>query len=282
MGEVDGVVLGLVLAVVAATALWPRSRGGTGVTGSRATGAEGAGETHGVLARARELLRREVRLGRCRPEWVADFAELSAVGLEAGLPAVEAARLACSVGAGSGSGTRTEPGAGVRAGSGGLARASTGVVAGASTGATDSGRAELARRLDEAQATGRPVGEALALVAHSDRDLGFLAAAWQLTDEFGVAAAPAARASADVLRERRAGHDRRAVLAAGPRASMWLLTLLPVAGPAVTLVLGLPVRSVYGGPVALAAVVGGLILTALGWWWSRTILRRAMCATGLD
>jgi len=120
------------------------------------------------------------------------------------------------------------------------------------------------------------VGQCLRQAADGDRDLAFLAAAWQLADEFGVATAPAARASATVLRERAASDDRRRVLAAGPRASMWLLTVLPLSGPVVALLLGLPVVEVYGSGASLLAGSFGLGLTALGWVWSRTVLRRAL------
>lgn len=186
---------------------------------------------------------REVRFSRARRGWVADFAELSAVGLDAGLPAAEAAQLACDVGG---------------------------------SAATRSEFAALGVQVAAVQAHGGAVGECLRVAAEGDRDLTFLAAAWQLTDEFGVAAAPAARASAAVLRERAASEDRRTVLAAGPRASMWLLTLLPLSGPLVAMLLGLPVGEVYGTRPSLIAASGGLCLTALGWLWSRNVLRRAL------
>ncbi|KGN32177.1 hypothetical protein N802_10905 [Knoellia sinensis KCTC 19936] len=244
--DAGSTVLGtLVMLVVLAGVLWPRARPAS--AGAATTGRWGSQPGVGpvvcdLVARARSALTRELRFGRRTAGWVSDFAELSAVGLDAGLPAVEAARLACEVD---------------------VARARPELLA-------------LGDRLVEAQRHGGSVGACLGDAAREDPDLAFLAAAWQLTDEFGVAAAPAARTSADVLRERAASGDRRAVLAAGPRASMWLLTLLPLAGPLVTLVLGLPVRTVYGNPAALIAVVGGLALTALGWWWSRTVLHRAL------
>ncbi|GAA4118889.1 hypothetical protein GCM10022415_18390 [Knoellia locipacati] len=183
-----------------------------------------------------------MRFGRARRGWVADFAELAAVGLDAGLPSAEAARLACTVGA-----TSSDPGPRL-----------------------------LAARLAEVDALGGGVGGCLADEAPGDPDLTFLAAAWQLTDEFGVAAAPAARTAAEVLRERAAAEDRRTVLAAGPRASMWLLTLLPLSGPLVAVLLGLPVTEVYGGVAALGATAVGCVLTGVGWLWSRALVRRAL------
>ncbi|EAQ00450.1 hypothetical protein JNB_09764 [Janibacter sp. HTCC2649] len=236
----------LVALLVTAIVLWPLARP---VLGSRPSAtivqldADGGASSSGWPGWLQALLAREVRFGRRRRGWVADFAELSAVGLDAGLPAAEAARLACDVGG---------------------------------SAATRPEFAVLGEQITAAQGRGSPIGQCLLRVAEGDRDLAFLAAAWSLTDEFGVAAAPAARASAAVLRERAESDDRRMVLAAGPRASMWLLTLLPLTGPLVALVLGLPVGDVYGSTASLVAAVVGLVLTGCGWLWSRTVLRRAL------
>ena len=66
------------------------------------------------------------------------------------------------------------------------------------------------------------------------------------------------------------------MLAAGPRASMWVLTLLPLSGPLVALMLGLPVPEVYGDTTAGLTALVGLGVTGLGWMWSRRLLRRAL------
>lgn len=231
------------LLVALAVLLWPSNRPSAWTSG--AVGVAPSRDGSSVVGCLRALLAREVRFGRARRGgrgWVADFAELAAVGLDAGLPSAEAARLACAV-----EGTAGHPEAGA-----------------------------LSARLAAAEAAGGGIGDCLARAAEGDRDLAFLSAAWQLTDEFGVAAAPAARTAAEVLRERSASEDRRAVLAAGPRASMWLLTLLPLSGPVVAMLLGLPVAEVYGSGPALVAAGVGLALTAGGWLWSRTLLRRAL------
>lgn len=231
--------------VALAVALWPRGRPrstpGRRLGGADAGGPVSCGEPSG-LARVRGVLRREVRLGRTRRGWVADFAELAAVGLDAGLPSAEAARLACTVGVAS----------------------------------SHQGPRLLAERLGEVDALGGGVGSCLADEARGDPELTFLAAAWQLTDEFGVAAAPAARTAAEVLRERAAADDRRTVLAAGPRASMWLLTVLPLSGPLVAVLLGLPVSDVYGGVAALVATAVGCLFTGVGWLWSQRLVHRAL------
>lgn len=195
----------------------------------------------GLRSRWRRWWSTELRLPRSGPSWVAEFAELSAVGLDAGLPSGEAARLACAVG------------------SAGFPQMHT-----------------LGELLAVTESEGGRLGDALAQASRRDRDLAFLAAAWRLSEELGAAAAPAARLTAEVLGERAASSQRRAVLAAGPRASMWLLTLLPLAGPGVVVVLGLPVSEVYGTGGAGAAGLLGLGLTASGWLWSRRLLSRAL------
>lgn len=237
-----------VLAVLCAlaVALWPRravvSVGGLPVVGSESEpGAPGRGEAGGLHHRARGRWAAEVRLGRAETGWVAEFAELSAVGLDAGLPGVDAARLACAVGAASSVQMR-----------------------------------EVGALIAATEAAGGQVGDALRRASGEHDDLAFLAAAWRLSEEFGAASAPAARLSARVLRERSASAERRTVLAAGPRASMWLLTLLPLSGPLVAMLLGLPVTQVYGSGAAGVAAAAGLGGTALGWVWSRRLLGRAL------
>jgi tight adherence protein B len=91
----------------------------------------------------------------------------------------------------------------------------------------------------------------------------------------GTPAAQASRAAARALREGAAATRRRDSLLAGPRASMTVLAVLPLAGPLVAMVLGLPVMQVYAGGPALWSVLTGLGLTAAGWWVSRRIVRVA-------
>lgn len=240
--------------------LWPRGRA---VTVRRPGGSSAPGEAGsdpgalGARGHLRRLWSAEVRRGGAPAGWVAEFAELSAVGLEAGLPVVEAARLACAVGAGDGVPRvgHGRPGA---------------------TGSVSGRLREVGELIAATQDDGGRLGDALREAARGDRDLAFLAAAWRLSEELGTASAPAARLSAEVLRERSASAERQAVLAAGPRASMWLLTLLPLTGPLVALLLGLPVSAVYGTGAAASATAAGLCLTGLGWAWSRRLLRRSL------
>jgi tight adherence protein B len=190
---------------------------------------------------------------------VAELGELSALGLRAGLPPADAAALACEVAAERAPADRPTPWAAVADAVTSARREGTSV--GAALG-------EVART----SAVGRAAGA---------DELVFLATAWRLSEETGAPAAPAAAGAAAVVRGRVRASDRRAALVAGPRASMTLLTALPLAGPLLAVLIGLPVTSVYGsGPVAVVAG-SGLLLTGAGWWWARTMLRRALRGTPL-
>lgn len=110
---------------------------------------------------------------------------------------------------------------------------------------------------------------------------GLLATAVDLSTDVGAPLAHAARIAAEVLRQRARAGDRLRALTAGPRASMYLLTALPIAGPVVVVVLGMSPQEVYAAPLAIVLVVVGLVLTAIGWLVSRAILRRAARPTVL-
>ncbi len=186
---------------------------------------------------------------------MAEFAELAAAALDAGLAPAQAARLALQP-AGGDDGTAVPDVAGLA----------------------------LDRALHAADETGTGVGAAVAAAARTSRaggQLTFLGQAWSLTDDLGAPAGAATRTAARVLRDRGTAAARRQVVLAGPRASMWLLSLLPATGPVVGLVLGIPLGTLYGSPPALASSGLGLMLTLAGWRWSRGILDRAGRPRGL-
>jgi tight adherence protein B len=191
--------------------------------------------------------------GASSPGWVAEFAELAAVGLEAGLAPSEAARLALHPGSGS--------------------------------ALDDPAFDALDRTLRDSAQRGTGLGAAVAEAARHSHDAGtplrFLAQAWSLTDDLGAPAGSATRTAARVLRGRDAAEARRRVVLAGPRASMWLLSLLPATGPVMGAILGIPVARLYGSSAALASTGAGVVLTAAGWAWARAILARARRPRGL-
>lgn len=58
---------------------------------------------------------------------------------------------------------------------------------------------------------------------------------------------------------------------------MWLLTLLPAAGPLAAMLFGLsPVEVILGHPVAAVSTGIGVVLTVAGWRLSDHLLRRAL------
>jgi tight adherence protein B len=107
-------------------------------------------------------------------------------------------------------------------------------------------------------------------------ELRFVARAWALTEDTGAPLADALETSLDVVRARRRAADRVASAAAGPRASMFVLMLLPLSGPLVGLACGIDPRSLYlSSPAAAGSLLVGLGLAVLARWWSARILARA-------
>ena len=231
----------LTAAVVAALAclVWPGGSESPG-TPEQVSGNQGRGPRRVVRLRAR--VSRPAARG-AGAAWVADFAEVVAVGLDAGLD-LPAAALASA--------------------------RSPGVVELAPW---------LAARLEASVDAGRGVAPVVedhsGLGRAEGRDLALLAAAWRLAEEVGAAAAAVTSSAAVSVRERRAAADRTAVVVAGPRASMVLLSALPVAGPAAALLVGLPPDRLYDSTASRLLAAIGLLLTAAGWWWAGGLLRRA-------
>lgn len=238
----------LTAALLAAFAclLWP-ARVGDPTSGSdRGTGSRG-GDLVGawvalVAARARHPIHR-----RSDDHWVADFAEVVAVALDAGLD-LPAAALASA----------RSPGVRARA---------PWLCAGLRA-AVDAGRGVTAA-LEGGPDGGPEIGP------EARRDLALLAAAWRLAEQVGATASAVTTSAATSVRERRVAADRTAVVVAGPRASMILLTALPLAGPAAALLVGLPPSRLYDSVASRVLGAVGVLLTAVGWWWSRGLLRRA-------
>ena len=98
---------------------------------------------------------------------------------------------------------------------------------------------------------------------------------WDLALRTGGPLAEAVRLLADHLREEARLQGRLMALAAAPRTSARLLSLLPIVGPALALLVGAHPRELYlSSPVATASALIGLLLTAVGWRWSRAMVTR--------
>ncbi|MCE1179688.1 MAG: type II secretion system F family protein [Micrococcales bacterium] len=133
----------------------------------------------------------------------------------------------------------------------------------------------LVGRLEAAAATGAALGPVWC--SDEGEHCGLIGRAWTLSDRLGSPLAGAVATAGSVLRAQEADGRRVDAAASGPRASMWLLTLLPAVGPGVGWLLGMSPGELYGSsaaaPVCLAA---GIVLTLAGWWWSRRLLARAL------
>jgi tight adherence protein B len=240
-------VLTVVLLLVLACLLWPGRSGSSG-SSYRPSPPRVGDPTPRVPAVLGRLSAAGWPGRRGRADgWVADFAEVVAIGLEAGLDLPSAALAS--------------------------ARSPT-VLARAPW---------LAGHLEGEAARGRGVTTLLEaepdVTADERRDLSVLVAAWRLAEMVGAAASAVTASAASSVRDRRAAAERTAVVVAGPRASMVLLSALPLAGPVAALAVGLPPARLYDSAASQVLAVVGLALTAAGWWWSRWLLRRA-CRPG--
>lgn len=99
-------------------------------------------------------------------------------------------------------------------------------------------------------------------------EVELLARAWSLSESSGASLSAAARTAVHLLRQGRDERRRTQVAVAGARATMSVLTALPLGGPALALLLGLDLGSVYlSSPPAAAMLGGGVLLVLVGRWW---------------
>ena len=229
-------MIGVAALVVLAVLLWPGSgeEGRAGPTGPSRTVSR-------AMRRVRDVLRAR---SRRRSDWVGDLADISAVGLRAGLDLGAALRLAAR---------------------------SPGVRTAAPW---------LGDRAERALADGTSTADCLAdPPAGTDpgavSDLLVLARAWRLSESTGAPASDVTAAAAATVRSSAAARQRTASAVAGPRTSMRLLTALPPAGPVLGLLVGLDPLTLYGTPAARTALATGLLLTLGGWVVGARLVARA-------
>ena len=157
------------------------------------------------------------------------------------------------------------------------------IAADARSGPERTGRTErldplaaMARDMASAAADGALLGPLWREAAESadSAELLLLAQAWSLTEDMGAPLAQAVRTTAGLL-EARIAHERRLVSAvAGAKATMNVLTVLPIGGPLLALILGIGPSELYGGSrLTQASLVMGLCLAGIGHWWVRRMVR---------
>lgn len=135
--------------------------------------------------------------------------------------------------------------------------------------------------LGRAAAEGQQLGSAWERLARHTRSPTLVAVsrAWRVADLTGAPLADALRVSAHAARERHRLGRAVEVAVAGPRATVTVLTLLPLAGVGLAAVLGVGPGRLYGDPVALTAVGSGAVLLLLGQVWVRRMVARVLRGT---
>lgn len=118
----------------------------------------------------------------------------------------------------------------------------------------------------EATQDGRPGAAAWLRAARSARggDLEFVARSWAISEQLGAPLADAVESAARGLREERALRGRLDAATAGARTTANILTLLPVAGVGIALLMGIGPAELYGSGLALTSLVAGVVLMAVG------------------
>ena len=136
--------------------------------------------------------------------------------------------------------------------------------------------AALARAMASAAADGATLGPLWREAAESagSTELLLLAQAWSLTEDMGAPLAQAVRTTAGLL-EARIAHERAlATAVAGAKATVNVLTVLPIGGPLVALLLGIGPGELYGvSRLTQGSLVLGLCLAGIGRWWVRRMVR---------
>lgn len=129
--------------------------------------------------------------------------------------------------------------------------------------------------LDEPGETAADIWERWARQARSD-DLAFVASAWRLSETVGAPLAEAVDRAASQLRSGLSRRRRLAAAIAGPRATVTVLTVLPLSGPVFGLACGLSPGAMYlsTGLATGSALLGGALIL-LGRWWCTRIVRAA-------
>ena len=129
--------------------------------------------------------------------------------------------------------------------------------------------AALADEISSAAAEGARLGPLWHEAAGSagSAELLLLAQAWSLTEDMGVPLAQSIRTAIELLEARIAQEQRLAGAVAGARATVNVLTVLPVGGPLLGLALGIGPAQLYGGSrITQMSLALGLCLAGIGRW----------------
>lgn len=132
------------------------------------------------------------------------------------------------------------------------------------------GREGLLTHLQERIAAGESVGQAFVELARAtgSPEARLIAHAWSLSEDTGAPLAQTATCAAELVRSRRAQDRALRVAVAGAASTIRVLTLLPIAGPLLAVVLGVdPVAAYLRSPPVWACLVLAAVLVLLGRRW---------------
>jgi tight adherence protein B len=145
-----------------------------------------------------------------------------------------------------------------------------------------------ARELAGLVATARAGGDLAAPLAGAARlpgaaGLGYLAACWRVASGTGAGLADVVDRLADGLDREGAARRELAAQLSGPRTTALVLSALPVLGLAMSAgVGGAPLAFLFGSPVGSACLAAGVLLDALGLWWTHRLVRGVLTAHGTE
>lgn len=130
--------------------------------------------------------------------------------------------------------------------------------------------------LVQAADEGRPLGHQWRRLARrmGHPDLTSLAQAWTISERLGAPVAEAVATAATTARARTALTLRLSAATAGARATSAMLTVLPVGGLGLTLLLGLTPADLYAAPTAGVSALVGVLLLLFGRWMIRRMTAR--------
>ncbi|MEW1954437.1 hypothetical protein [Terrabacter sp. NPDC080008] len=272
------------LLLATAVLLWPRRRPGSfafagpaphATAGQMARSGADSGDTRSLWQEDPVELFRRWRLRRRPGVLVDDVLELlRGIGpaLEAGLTPARAIELSATSTLGA---DRVARGREAVGSSRGRRRARGERPAGPPTADID----RLVGALLEGSHRGEPTSQVWTEWARrsASAELALVAAAWRLSETTGAPLASAVQRAVRGLLDARARRGKVAVAVAGPRATVTVLTLLPLSGPLFGLACGVgPSRLYLGSPVATACAVGGLVLVWTGRVWCSRMVRGAV------
>ncbi len=146
----------------------------------------------------------------------------------------------------------------------------------ASQTSTDAGVRVMLIPVLKAAQEGRPLGVPWQRIAreHDHPDLSSLARAWLISERLGCPLADAVATTASTSRSRTTMDQRLTSATAGARATCALLSVLPIGGIGIALMLGIDPLTLYGNPLSLASALLGLALLVGGRWMVSRMIGR--------